>query len=154
MSKLTEYLVPDGLFLGQTAANANEVIGLLADHLEKTRTVRDSYGPAVLAREAIMPTGLPLNDSIAVAVPHTDPEHVLDSGIAVAILKRPVSFGSMDDPDKTLPVRIVFALALRSKDEQLEMLLAVGKLLQDAERLQKLAAANTVDEARALLAGT
>lgn len=153
MSKLTDYLVPDGLFLNQSAANANEVIGLLADHLEKANVVRVTYGPAVMAREATMPTGLPLTDDMAVAVPHTDPEHVIGSGIAVAVLRGPVAFGSMDDPATTLPVRIVFALALRSKDEQIEMLRAVGSLLQDGERLHRLAAANTVEEAQALLAG-
>lgn len=149
--RVSSYLVPEGVILGQEAANANDVIGLLADHLRRARIVHPSYGSAAIAREATMPTGLPLGDGFAVAVPHTDPEHVITSGIALATLKSPVLFGSMDDPEAKIPVHIVFALALRSKDEQIDMLNAIGRLLQDGERLKRLSAANSAEEVASLL---
>lgn len=145
------FIVPDGVMVNQSAANADEVIGLLADHLLKSETVRDSYGQAVRDRERVLPTGLPVGEGFAVAVPHTDPEHVLTSGIAVATLREPVLFGSMEDPETKLPVRIVFALALRSKDEQIEMLTAIGRLLQDSERLERMTRAQSSDEVAVLL---
>ena len=87
MSRLTDYLVPDGLFLNQSAANANEVIGLLADHPQKKNGVRGSYGPAVLAREATKPTGMPLSDAMAAAVSPPHPHQVHRSGLRVASIR-------------------------------------------------------------------
>lgn len=98
-----------------------------------------------------MPTGLPMEDGLAVAVPHTDPQHVIRSGIAIATLAEPVAFASMDDPDNQLAVRVVFALALKSKDEQIGMLQSIGRLLQDGERIRKLMDASGPQEAMALL---
>lgn len=57
----------------------------------------------------------------------------------------------MDDPDKRLQVKVVFALALRSKDEQIAMLTAIGELLQDGTRLRQLSAANNPEDAARLL---
>lgn len=134
----TTFLSQEDIFTGLVARDANEVIGQLADHLLSRGKVRSSYRGAVEERERTMPTGLPLEDGLAVAVPHTDPEHVIASGAAVATLKEPVTFRSMDDPDKELPVRLVFMLALHSKEQQLEMLSAIGGLIQDNKTLQSL----------------
>ena len=151
---ISDYLVPDGVLLGCEAVDANEVIGLLADHLQKAAIVKPTYGAAVINREAIMPTGLPLGDGFAVAVPHTDPEHVISSGVAMATLSKPVMFGSMDDPEKKIPVSVVFELALRSKDEQIEMLTAIGQLLQDEGRLRRLSSASSTEEVASILNST
>ena len=150
-TQLSTYLVPGAVTVGSTASTADEVIGLLADHLETAGVVHPSYRAAVIAREAEMPTGLPLEDGFAVAVPHTDPEHVKTSGIAMATLAEPVEFASMEDPETRLQVRVVFALALRSKDEQIAMLTAIGELLQDSARLRQLSAANSPEDAARLL---
>lgn len=151
MTEVSQYLVPEGVFTGLSPAGAEEVIGTLAAYLQKNGNVGPGWAAAACAREAVLPTGLPLGGGIAVAVPHTDPEHVLASGVAVAVLAAPVGFGSMDDPDTKLPVRAVFALALKSKHEQIEMLQAIVTLLQDEERLRNLIAAATPSEARAVL---
>ena len=72
-------------------------------------------------REASMPTGLPLGGDLNIAVPHTDPEHVVTPSLALATLVRPVSFGSMDDPDEQIPVGVVMMLALADKNAQIDM---------------------------------
>lgn len=132
------FMSKEDIFVGLKASSANEVIGHLADHLQRSGKVLPSYRSAVEEREREMPTGLPLEDGLAVAVPHTDPHHVITSGVAVATLWEPVTFRSMDDPDKQLPVRLVFMLALHSKEEQLEMLSAIGGLIQDNKTLHSL----------------
>lgn len=134
----TNFLSREDIFTGLTLRSSSEVIGQLADHLLRRGKVHPSYRHAVEQRELEMPTGLPLEDGLAVAVPHTDPHHVIASGAAVATLREPVTFRSMDDPDKELPVRLVFMLALRNKEEQLEMLSAIGRLIQDNKTLQSL----------------
>lgn len=143
---LSDCLSPYDVFANLKVETANEVIGLMADHRHKGGTVKASYRDAVERREQSMPTGLPLEDGLAVAMPHTDPEHVRKSSFAVASLSSPVTFRSMDDPDKELSVRLIFMLALRSKEEQLETLVTIGQLLQSQQTLLHMLEAETGEE--------
>jgi PTS system galactitol-specific IIA component len=86
-----------------------------------------------------------------VAVPHTDPEHVLKPGVAVATLTRPVAFANMEDPDDAVPVGLVFMLALNDKDRQIDMLQQIMQVIQDDALSESLLAANSPDELLALL---
>jgi len=143
---ILDVLDPRAVCLGVEASNSEAVITLLAGKLVEIGKVRSSYAGAVVAREQSMPTGLPLGE-INVAVPHTDPEHVIAPAIALATLKTPVLFGSMDDPDERIPVRIVMALALTDKTAQIGMLQTVAGLIQAPATLQALLAAETVPAA-------
>jgi len=135
------------------AASSEEVIRLLAARLEKLGYVRPGFAEAVLAREASMPTGLPMGRDSNVAVPHTDPEHVLKPGIALATLSHPVDFANMEDSEEAVPVGLVFMLALNDKDKQIEMLQQIMLTIQDETLSQKLLDAGTPDELLALLDG-
>jgi PTS system galactitol-specific IIA component len=139
-------LSPQAICLGVSASSSDEVIALLGERLVALGKVKPDYPAALIARESTMPTGLPLG-AINVAVPHSDPVHVLSPAIALATLKEPVSFASMDDPDEKLDVRIVIALALNDKNAQIEMLQAVAGFIQSPGSLEALAAAATTDEA-------
>lgn len=137
---------PRAVCVDVDATNPEAVIRLLAARLEALGAVAPSYADAVVAREATMPTGLPLCEDFAVAVPHTDPAHVLKPAIALATLRHAVPFRSMEDPDETLPVRLVFALALKDKNEQIDMLRRIASMLQDEPRLRRVAAAGDVEQ--------
>lgn len=149
-SLLNTFLDRDALLLDVEAGNAADAIGLLAARLEASGRVRGTYRDAVIAREAIMPTGLPLG-AINVAIPHTDVMHVIRPGVGLAVLRAPVQFTSMDDPDERLDVRIVFALALTEKNAQIAMLQAIMDLIQDEDALVRLAAAQDPAQALAVL---
>ncbi|TIN82005.1 MAG: PTS sugar transporter subunit IIA, partial [Mesorhizobium sp.] len=105
----------------------------------------------VVRRELAIPTGLPLERSDNVAVPHTDPEHVLKPGIAMGTLKQPVTFANMEDPDEMLPVGFVFLLAINDKDKQIEALQAVMATIQNPQALDDLRSARTLEDVRAVL---
>jgi len=144
---------PQAVCLRVEAETSEQIIAQLAGILERTGYVAPSYGPAVLAREAELPTGLPLSHDFAVAVPHTDAHHVLKPGIAIATLAQPVPFRSMEDPDEILPVRIVFALALNDKNAQIAMLQSVATLFQTPDLLLNMADAVSVTEVLEILRG-
>lgn len=148
---LSEFIQLENIVLSQRVETAAEVITLLADKLLTGGFVRPGFAQAVRAREQDMPTGLPLSDDFAVAVPHTDPEHVVHPAIALATLAHPVAFGSMDDPDMFVPVHVVFLLALQDKDAQIGVLQAIGEVLQDEARARLLWQAETPQQALALL---
>jgi len=148
---LINMLDPQAVFLRVDAEDAVEAISLLGGKLLEMGCVTDGYVAAVLEREATMPTGLPLGE-LNVAVPHTDPQHVLVPAIAVATLRRPVAFGNMEDPAESLAVSIIFLLALKEKGKQIEMLQSIAMLLQSGSVLQRLSAVENADEAMALIA--
>lgn len=145
-SILARYIDPGAIALGVAAETAEQVIDDLARRLEASGYVGATYRDAVIAREAAMPTGLPLEGDLAVAVPHTDPVHVLKPGVAIATLAKPVEFRSMEDPDEALSVRVVFALALKDKHEQIEMLQTIAMMLQDPARIRAVIAAGSIQE--------
>ena len=142
---------PSAILVDVVAKTPEEVIHQLANRLLALGAVASSYYNAVKQREVNMPTGLPLAEDFAVAVPHTDPEHVLKPTIALAVLRHPVPFQSMEDPNESLPVRLVFMLALKDKNEQIEMLRQVASMLQDEPRLRCLAGAKSVNQVLEIL---
>lgn len=151
MSRLTTYLEPGAILLGLEADSDAEVIRRLGARLEALGRVRPSFVPAVLAREAAMPTGLPLGGTANVAVPHTDPEHVLAPSLALATLARPVAFANMEDPNERLPVSVVFLMALDDKSKQIDMLQSIAETIQAPAAIAALGRARSVAEAVAVL---
>jgi len=115
-----------------------EALGAMAKNLEDKGLIKESYLDAVIARENEFSTGLPTK-GVSVAIPHTDVEHVNQKTISIAILKDPVEFGVMGDPDETTPVKLVFMLAMDKADSQLSLLQRLMQIFQDEDTLQFLA---------------
>jgi PTS system galactitol-specific IIA component len=97
------------------AQNAMDAITQLGTRLQAGGFVRESWIPAALEREKTFATGLP-TAGVGVAIPHADVEHVRQQAIAVGVLEEPVTFGEMGDPDSTVSVRIVCALAVAQSE--------------------------------------
>ncbi len=123
------------VFIDLEANSATDVIQFLSRQLLNAGFVKVTFEEAVLEREKIFPTGLPTPE-IGVAIPHTDPEHVIKPTIAIAILKKPVTFGEMGYPESTVAVRIVCLLALDGK-KQVELLSKVAEAIQDVSFLMR-----------------
>ena len=121
LTNITKFLREELIFVGMEAADWEEVLTLLANRLFQAGYLRESYLRAVLNRERQFPTGLRTAE-VAVALPHTEKEHVLKPAVAVAILAHPVTFGEMGTEDQTVPVEIVFMLSILEPDEQVTWL--------------------------------
>lgn len=150
-SGLMSFLHPEAIELQSDAKTSEEIIRILAARLERLGYVKSSYADAVVKREQSMPTGLPLEREDNVAVPHTDPEHVLKPGIALATLQQPVIFANMEDPDEAVPVSYVFMLAINDKDRQIETLQEVMGVIQDDSALLGLQQARSLADVEAVL---
>ncbi|MCR4265554.1 PTS sugar transporter subunit IIA [Nitratireductor sp. ZSWI3] len=148
---LINHIDPGAIALGVEASDREAVIRLLAEKLRRDGYVKDSFADAVVAREASMPTGLPLGRAVNVAVPHTDPEHVLKPGIALATLARPVAFANMEDPDEAVDVGLIFLMALNDKDRQIEMLQQIMETIQSEAAIDGLMRAETVEDVVSVL---
>ncbi|QPC88212.1 PTS sugar transporter subunit IIA [Mesorhizobium sp. NBSH29] len=148
---LMQFLDPEAICLGVEAIDDSAVIRLLGNRLLDLGYVKESFTEAVLAREASMPTGLPLGTEHNVAVPHTDPVHVIKPGLALATLATPVSFSNMEDPDDKLQVGVVIVMALNDKDRQIDMLQEIIGAIQTPGVLAALRNARSIEDVALVL---
>lgn len=107
--------------------------------------VREDFLQRVQDRESKFPTGIQLENQ-GVAIPHTDPECVLQEFVAVITLNSPILFQRMDDPTQTTPVEIIFVLGLNQPHTQLKMLQSLMGLMQDAEKIASFLEIETANE--------
>lgn len=117
--------------------NKEDVLKLLFEIMQKSGKVKESFLKSILEREKKFPTGLKIGD-FGIAIPHTEPEHINEAGIAVAILKKSVVFQRMDDPDDLVDVKVVFMMALKDGHNHLSMISNIVKMLQTPKVLNKL----------------
>lgn len=146
MKALGDLLVKSAIILHLPAKNAKEVVLALGNRLQQAGYVKDTFVQAALIREQSMPTGLPLMGNANAAIPHTDIEHVIKPGVALATLTEPVIFQNMANPEEPVKVKIVFLLALDQPKAQIEMLQEIASVLQNPDLIQKLIEANQPDE--------
>jgi PTS system galactitol-specific IIA component len=119
------------------AKDAKEVIELLAGKMHAQGLVTAEYGTQTWAREMDHPTGLPTKP-FCIAFPHADAEGVNHSALGVAVMHQPVKFQNMADPDEDLDVMLVFMLANRDPQEQIQTLRNLAVLFGQPEKLTEL----------------
>lgn len=128
----------ENLLMPLQADTKEDAIIKLGTLLLQNGYVKDSFIPAIIAREAEYATGLPTGD-VGVAIPHTDAIHVNRQAVAVGILENPVPFCIMGDPDCTqVDVSIIFMLAVPDKDKVMVMLQQLMEIIPDNEYLASL----------------
>lgn len=147
---LNRMLDLDLVVLNMEAESSNEIIEKLGALLLSKGYVKESYVEAVLEREKSLPTGLTIDD-FCVAIPHTDSDHVHQSNIGIATLKKPCIFHSMVNPEEKLNVELVFLLAVKDPNLQIELLKSLMSVFQNKELLIKLRNAASKEEASMLL---
>ncbi|PKG22061.1 PTS sugar transporter subunit IIA [Niallia nealsonii] len=114
--------------------NQDELFQVMYQEAYDQGYVKDTFLAKIKERESIFPTGLCMAD-YSVAIPHTDPEHVIEQFIAVATLKKPVAFSLMEDNTKTTDVDVVLMLGLNQPHSQLEILQELMQVIQIKDNL-------------------
>lgn len=141
---------PSLIMLNVEATEKEEVITLMAKKLISEGYVKSSYLNAILQREKEYPTGLPTN-GVGVAIPHTDIEHVIKPGIAVATLKNPVRFNVMGNPDEEVDVKLIFMLAITEPKGQIDLLKKLVSVFQNRQLLMELCNIKSEEECAKIL---
>ena len=136
--RILNLLEPSAVRLHSEAQDKTEVLTELGNLLFQTGYVRESFVEAALQRESQMPTGLPLEGRYNAAIPHTECEHVIKAGLALATLAKPVIFQNMIQPEEGVPVQLVILMALDQPKSQVEMLQEIAGVLQNALVIEKL----------------
>jgi PTS system galactitol-specific IIA component len=123
----------------------------MAAVLREQGYVKESYAQAIVDREASFPTALDMN-GLNVAIPHCDICNVNKAAICMGLLKHPVEWHKMDEPDETCKVSVVVMLALTEAHAHLEMLQKIIVFVQDQELVGSALAAETNEKAFELVA--
>jgi len=100
------------------AKDAYDAIRQLATQLYSLSLVTESFIEAVCQREKIYPTGLPF-EGMGIAIPHTDPEHVIKNCFAIGKLSKPTNFHEMGNPENKIPVELIILMGINNKEEHL-----------------------------------
>lgn len=139
MSDLVNMVVSKNItfFEEQNSLDKEKVLDTVSQTLYKNGYVKESYIQAIKDREKIFPTGLNTT-TFGIAIPHTDSKHVNEATIAIGVLKQPTIFQEMGAEDIEVPVRLVFMLAIKDPDKQLETLQSVISLIENEIKMNAL----------------
>ena len=77
----------------------------IAGILTEQGYAKDTYAQAIVDREANFPTALDMS-GLNVAIPHCDVANVNKAAFCMAVLKHPVDWYKMDEPDETCKVSV------------------------------------------------
>lgn len=131
--------------LNVDAKNSEEALRFMAQAFVDAGVAKESYPDAIVAREKNYPTALP-GTAFDIAMPHTFAEHVNEAAMGVCVLKNPVQFQQMGEPETTLHPQVLFMLAIIEPKEQLVLLSKIMELIQNDEALMKIKNASSEEE--------
>lgn len=151
---LVDLLRGEHILLNLEVKEAEQAIRILTNALVETGHVAPGFAEDVLAREQTFPTGLPTRP-LAVAIPHADPDHVHRSAVCIGTLVSPVRFVQMGtDGSVMLDAHLIFLLAIKEQEKQVEMIRQLMTLIQTGSLLEGLAKSVEVEEAITLIRST
>ena len=120
----------DLIFKNLSYETKDEILDFLAEKLTASNYVESDYANALKEREKEYPTGLSSRGE-SIAIPHADTCFVKKDAIAIATLKKPITFNCMDNPKEKLSVRLIIMLAMSKPHGQIEMLQRVVTVIQN-----------------------
>ncbi|NDR54754.1 PTS sugar transporter subunit IIA [Actinomyces sp. 565] len=147
-----DLLKPDLIRLDWEVNDQQEFFERIAAELLRAGYIKDTFCGALAERERKYPTALPTMPE-AVAIPHSDVEHIVQPFIASVRLARPIDWREMGNDDVVHPVRFIFVLGFVQEDRHVEVLQIMLQAFQDPAFMEQLSAAQTPDEYYRVLSG-
>ncbi len=140
-----EELDPKLIVTSLEAEDSSDALARLGELVTEKGYAKSSYAAALVEREKEYPTGLDI-DGIGVAIPHVDPSHVNKQAVAIAILKKPVTFIQMGSDDEAVDVQIMFMLAVVDPNAHIDQLQRIFEIIQDKAFLETLMSAKDSEQ--------
>ncbi|POP43652.1 PTS glucose transporter subunit IIA [Superficieibacter electus] len=128
---------PQRVLIFNDPVSRSDALRQLAATLEAEGLVKASFAEGVLAREAIYPTGI-FMETHSIAIPHTEFEHVNQTGFAVGINHSGIEFQRTDEPDETVKPDIIVMMAIDPACEKVAIIQSLFALLADKAKVENL----------------
>ncbi|PRD15692.1 PTS sugar transporter subunit IIA [Pantoea coffeiphila] len=138
------------IHLHQAPTDRNALFGQITDQLIAKGIVEQSYREALVLRELNHPTAMQL-ETMGVAIPHVDVEHVREERLVVVTCPEGIEFNQAEDPDLTIKVNVIFFLLLKEKDAHLEFLMKLISLFQKTGEMNRLLGSASREEVMQIL---
>ncbi len=139
------------IHLHQAPQDRNMLFSRITDQLLAKGIVEESYREALILREQNHPTAMQL-ETMGVAIPHVDVEHVREERVVVVTCPEGIVFNQAEDPDRTMNVNVIFFLLLKEKDAHLEFLMKLISLFQKTSEMNTLLGTTSSQEVMQILA--
>ena len=134
---------PELMFFGVETHDRISLFKYLGASLNEMGYIKDSWYDAITTREKNFPTGLQF-ETIAVALPHVDPEHLIKPYIAVIKPKKPIVFEGMAGIGGEIPAELIVNLGLTEHAEgQVAVLQALMGVFLEADAVKDIMAQDT-----------
>lgn len=140
-----EELDPALVMTGLDARDRSDALTQIGQVVIREGYAKESYVDALIRREENYPTGLDI-DGVGVAIPHTDVSHVNKAGIAIAVLKEPVTFIQMGTDDEPVDVQLIFMLSVVDPNAHIDQLQRILEIIQDTSVLEQLLNVKNVEQ--------
>jgi len=101
----------------------------VASILVQRSYVSSSYSDALVEREKRYPTGLKINEELAIALPHAHVKYTIKPVIFVILLEFPVKFNCMGSLSESLSVDALIIVAVKDLERSAKLLKRIGDLL-------------------------
>ncbi|MBF0714017.1 PTS sugar transporter subunit IIA [Gemella sp. GH3] len=121
---MEKYFSNQKIYIDVEGENFSEVLKNVTEDLERKGYINNEFFSKVLEREKEFPTGLEFPEH-NIAIPHTDPVYVKESGIVVIKPKKSVVFRDMGTNAKDLNVDIILLLLISHNEEQVKVLSSI-----------------------------
>lgn len=139
--------LPDAaVALGANAADWRAAVAVVGAGLAATGSATSGYTESMVRMIEEHGPYVVIAPGLALAHARPGPE-VLADGFAVATLNHPVVFGHPHND----PVRVVLGLAVTANDRHIGFIAQLANTFNDSDAVERLAAASTADEVRAIL---
>lgn len=122
-----------------------EVLKLMSDYLLDKGYINEEYYKATINREENFPTGLS-TQPVGTALPHSDAKNVLSPAVLLGILNNTVEFSDMGNSENKIDVGIVFLMALKGEDNQINYLRNIVDFSKNEENIAKIYSAKNKEE--------
>ena len=148
---MEKYNIRDLLFeelieLTLEAEDFEDAIKKIGEDADRKGYVKEGFADAVIKREKLYPTALP-TEVLKVAIPHPmERDTVKKSAIIITKLKTPVDFTLMGSDNETVPVNIIFTLAVNGAEHQLTILQKLVGMFSEKESMERIKASTTPKE--------
>lgn len=137
MNQFTEFFKEDLIFCNVTCNDQQHCFEKVSEKLLKKGLVRPSFANALIKREQVFPTGLNA-DPYQVAIPHTDPEHVIKPFVAIIKLEDSVEFMTMGSEANKINAEMVFVLGITKPESQVLLLQNLIEMFMDQPLMDEL----------------
>lgn len=136
---------PELVYFDFEAADRVEFFKKLGEDLAKQGYIKDSWYDGITTREKNYPTGLPF-ETVPVALPHVDPEHLNKPYIAVVKPKTPIVFEGMAGMGGEVHAELIVNLGLTEHAEgQVAVLQSLMNVFLNADAVNEIMAQTTPD---------